>query len=312
MRAFFWAVCAILAAGPSLSALTQAKIKRGPSYRESESSYGGAIHLDRGAYSPTGRIRVTVIAPDANLDPRARDLIGDGKNGEITIKTRKARLENYRLVETGADTGIFYGYVTLTGFAHDADGDGVSDVRPQTGGAGPYYGKIAVDGRRDGLSVYWKPASGGRITQYADLGARVRSSGEEPKAETATVSVGWRLGTVAFDSQTYPAGGAARIRVYDPDMNLDPDRADRARLYVFSESDIAGVNLTAEEIRNDIGVFEAKISFTASEPSNGARLRAKPGDRVYALYTDSTLPKPYGQGDARKLRATARMSSYGD
>ena len=41
-------------------------------------------------------------------------------------------IDNYRLVETGTDTGIFTGEVILTGFSpHDADGDGNEDDATQ-------------------------------------------------------------------------------------------------------------------------------------------------------------------------------------
>jgi len=41
----------------------------------------------------------------------------------IKVSTRGNELNNYKLVESGADTGIFIGEVTLAGFAFDADGD---------------------------------------------------------------------------------------------------------------------------------------------------------------------------------------------
>ena len=42
----------------------------------------------------------------------------------LRVATKGFDLDNYRLVETGFDTGIFTGEVILTGFAHDPTGDG--------------------------------------------------------------------------------------------------------------------------------------------------------------------------------------------
>jgi hypothetical protein len=57
-------------------------------------------------------------------------------------------LTTYKLVESGADTGIFIGEVTLAGFAHDADGDGANDISGTatslTTGSGPTEGKLAT------------------------------------------------------------------------------------------------------------------------------------------------------------------------
>ena len=46
----------------------------------------------------------------------------------IKVSTRGNELSQYKLVESGADTGIFIGEVTLAGFKHDADGDGTNDI----------------------------------------------------------------------------------------------------------------------------------------------------------------------------------------
>ena len=56
-------------------------------------------------------------------------------------------LDPYKLVETGADTGIFTGEIILTGMSHiDADGDGNDDktatLTGYRGGTGPTDGQI--------------------------------------------------------------------------------------------------------------------------------------------------------------------------
>jgi hypothetical protein len=308
VKSVIFSACALVAFSSPLFALTKAKIKRGPSYRDAEQSFGGAIRLDKRSYSGVDRIRIVLIAPDANLSSSKRDVVGDGTNGEVTVKTRNGKLENYRLVETGANTGIFYGYVTLKSAIPDKHGK-ADDAGIVTGGKGPYYGTLKSDGQRDGLSVYWKPSQGGRITQYADVG-RIRngkSSKTKPVTAITSVGVAWTLARIDFDQDSYTPGGSARIRVHDPGMNRNADQADSISLFVFSESDIAGVSLQARETRKNSGMFEARVSFTPTQSSSGSRLRAHPGDRVYGLYRDTTLPKPYGKGDVKKLEAVAQI-----
>ena len=87
------------------------------------SNFGATIELDQKVYTWTDKIYVTIVAPDHNFDSQLVDEIGDTDVDPIRISTRSADIDNYRLVETGTDTGIFAGEVILTGFSHDADDD---------------------------------------------------------------------------------------------------------------------------------------------------------------------------------------------
>jgi hypothetical protein len=62
------------------------------------------------------------------MDSGLVDEIGNTVGDPLKVSTRGNELANYKLVESGADTGIFIGEVTLTGFQHDADGDGTNDI----------------------------------------------------------------------------------------------------------------------------------------------------------------------------------------
>ena len=57
---------------------------------------------------------ITVVASDYNFDSNIVDEIGTDDKGEITIRTRADELQ-YRLAETGPDTGVFTGELVLTG-----------------------------------------------------------------------------------------------------------------------------------------------------------------------------------------------------
>ena len=91
------------------------------------SNFGATIELDSKVYTWTDRVFVTIVAPDHNKDTSLVDEIG-GAGGTLTAQTRESKLTAYKLVETGIATGIFWGEITLQGFAHDADGDGTNDA----------------------------------------------------------------------------------------------------------------------------------------------------------------------------------------
>ena len=68
-------------------------------------------------------------------------------------------MEPYRLTETDVNSGIFTGEVILTGFLHDADGDGDVDTVPRTGGNGPTSGFLEVD-RDSAVTISFEFADG--------------------------------------------------------------------------------------------------------------------------------------------------------
>src|SRR3989441_13143986 len=78
------------------------------------STNGSPITIYRDSYSPTSEVHVVIHAPDFNSNPYLIDTIGDDPQNKIIISTRESSIP-YRLVETGPDTGIFTGYVTLSG-----------------------------------------------------------------------------------------------------------------------------------------------------------------------------------------------------
>ena len=77
------------------------------------SNFGATIDMDQKAYRPTDKVYLTVVAPDFNLDPEKIDEIGQNPQSTVQIQTSVDRLESYKLVETGPDTGIFVGELHL-------------------------------------------------------------------------------------------------------------------------------------------------------------------------------------------------------
>ena len=78
------------------------------------SNFGATVELDQNVYTWTDKVFITVVASDYNFDSNIIDEIGTTDKGEITIRTRAGEVQ-YRLAETGPDTGVFTGELVLTG-----------------------------------------------------------------------------------------------------------------------------------------------------------------------------------------------------
>ena len=112
---------------------------------------GSPILLYRDSYSPTSVVHIVINAPDFNSNQYAIDTIGDDPENKIIIHTRESSIP-YRLVETGMNTGIFAGYVTLSGTTSSC-----SSV------CGPTDGFLTASGD-DGLTVSFTYAKDKTIT----------------------------------------------------------------------------------------------------------------------------------------------------
>ena len=246
------------------------------------------IFFDRPAYSWTDKIKIKIIAPSWNTDKDLIDSIGDNNENPIKISTRSHSLESYKLTETDVSSGIFTGEVILTGFLHDADGDGDYDTTPRTVGNGPTSGFLEVE-RDSAVTVSFEFADGVVLSE--------------------SVPVSWNFGTVEFENDVFFSDDSVLVRVIDLDMNLNPEAIDQIPVEVFSDSDVGGITANAIETSESSGSFIATISLTQNSASSGNRLYAIPGDEISARYTDYTLPKPYSESDNLEIQAQARVES---
>jgi hypothetical protein len=246
------------------------------------------IFTDKPVYSWTDKVKITILAPSWNTDRHLIDSIGDDEYNPIKISTASHSLEPYRFTETGTNTGIFTAEITLTGFSHDADGDGDIDTIPRTLGNGPTSGFLEVD-RDSAITVSFEFADGVVLT------------------ESALTS--WNVGNVQFSESNFLSDKSALIRVIDPDLNLNPEALDQISLQVSSDSDVAGIEVAAVETSESSGVFVTTITFTQNLSSSGNRLLALPDDEIYAKYDDHTLPKPYSTSDNLEIISLARVTS---
>jgi hypothetical protein len=256
------------------------------------SNFGATVELDQKVYTWTDKVYITIVAPDHNFDSNLIDEIGSSNVNKITVATRGDKLNNYKLVETGVDTGIFTGEVILTGFSsHDADGDGTTGDATQTksaDGGGPTDGFLPADDD-DGLTVSFEFT--------------------EDETVVGSALIRWNIGEVQFLEASYPATGQGVVRVVDPDMNLNPEAVDTFDIDTWSDSDAGGIDLTVTETNEATGIFEGTVFFTVTDESSGHRLRVAEGDTVTAEYTDNTLPNPYTTADELQISATTFIGS---
>ncbi|HXV66597.1 MAG TPA: hypothetical protein VD731_05195 [Nitrosopumilaceae archaeon] len=249
------------------------------------SNFGATVELDQKVYSWTDKVYITIVAPDHNFDSNLIDEIGESAEDPIKVATRGNKLNDYKLVETGTDTGIFTGEVILTGFAHDADGiPGDEGPTQITGGLGPTSGFLETDDD-DGITVSFEFS--------------------EDETIVGSALIRWNIGEVQWLEASYPATGTGVVRVVDPDMNLNPEAVDNFEADVWSDSDAGGIDLTVTETNEATGIFEGTVFFTVSDESSGHRLRVAEGDTITAEYEDNTLPDPYTTADELDITATA-------
>ena len=259
------------------------------------SNFGIHIELDQRIYSWTDKVFITVIAPSFNIDSESVDEIGNDPQFPINISTRGYKIEQYKLVETGINTGIFTGEVTLTGFLHDADNNpdtGNSygfDTEPQTSGIGPTDGFIETE-ENDGINVSFK---------FSDDQTAVGSA-----------SIKWNLGEVRWLETGYPHYGHGVVRVIDPDMNLDPEMRDKISVKIWSDSDSSGTMMRLTETNTATGIFEGTAVFDLEKTSHRNLLNVSDQDMIYAEYTDYTLPSPYTKSDRLEITATTAINPH--
>ena len=261
------------------------------------SNFGATISLDQKVYTWTDKVYITITAPDHNFDSDLIDQIGDPEDDNpIKVSTRENRINYYRLVETGTDTGIFTGEVILTGFEHDADGKRGFDAPTQpttsydtrTNPAGPTDGYLEAEDD-DGITVSFEVSDDETV-----IGSAI---------------IRWNIGEIEWAEASYSASGNGLVRITDPDLNLNPESVDNFDVDVWSDSDPGGISLTVTETNEATGVFEGQVSFTTTDESSGHRLRVAEGDTITVEYEDHTLPDPYDTSDDLDILSTAIIGS---
>jgi len=258
------------------------------------SNFGATVELDQKVYTWTDKVYITIVAPDHNYDSNLVDTIGDTANDAVKVATRGHDINQYHLVETGTDTGIFTGEVILIGFTHDADGLSSTGTNGNDGPFGPGSDSADDTGPTNGF-----------LQADDDDGLTVSFEFSADETVVGSALIRWNIGEVSWIEASYPASGTGVVRVIDPDMNWNPEAIDNFGVDVWSDSDAGGIDLTVTETNEATGIFEGTVFFTTTSDSSGHRLRVAEGDTVTAEYKDNTLPDPYTTADELDITGTA-------
>ena len=262
-----------------------------PAFAESIPNYNdpyAPIFTDKSVYTWTDKIKMTILAPSWNSNRNLIDSIGDNPDTPINIGTSEHTLKSYKFTETDVNSGIFTAEVILTGFAHDANGDGNIDTVPRTTGTGPTNGFLEVD-RDSSVTISFEFTDGVVLVE--------------------SVPISWNQGSISFLKENILSDTSIMIRVIDPDMNLNPEALDHIQIHMSSDSDSAGIEVKGIETSESSGSFIATVSLSQTLSSSGNRLHALPGDKISAKYNDYTLPKPFSKSDYLQIETFAIVDS---
>lgn len=250
------------------------------------SDFGATVELDQKLYTWTDKVYITVVAPDHSLNKDVPTSIGQQPDQKITISTSKGEIHNYKLIETGKNTGIFTGEICLTGFkGHiSKEYDGVEGIT-EGSDSGPNDGKIACS-NDDYLSVSF-------TTRYDTV--------------IGSALIRWNIGEIQWLEPSYSRESMGSVRVIDPDMNMNPNEIEEFKIRVWSDSDVKGLWLTVRETGKASGIFDGQVKLSAKKTDDC--LMVQDGDTITAEYKDKTLPDPYTLKDELKITATSIIGS---
>ena len=260
-----------------------------------------------------GKVTVMIYAPGWNEDTGKRDRIGADSNSALTITSRGDGATNAKLdvcndsdseglIETGPNTGVFYGRLKLSGMDHDMNNDGVKETK--LGGTScknsPFdeYAKIET-GRDGAVTVNW---------EY---------NPEDNKTVSNTVTYGWSIATLEFLDDVYPLDGKTKVEFKLKEKDLGDMPKDKVDLNfrVWSDSDMAGILVEATQDANWKHKKPYWFYIQDHDESNGDNLFAQEGDTLYVEYVDTTLPavgsngEYYSMSDTLDIVATSSVTT---
>jgi len=235
-----------------------------------------------------GKVTIMIYAPGWNNDSDKRDRIGATADSALTITSRGDGNKNAELsycndsnseglIETGPNTGVFYGRLKLSGMDHDMNNDGVKEA--SLGGTScknsPFdeYAKIET-GRDGAVTVNW---------EY---------NPEDNKTVTKTMTYGWNIATIKFLEDEYPLDERNKVQFKLKEKDLGDIPKDKVDLEfrIWSDSDSAGITVEATQDKNWKHKKPYYFYIQDHEESNGDNLYAQEGDTLYVEYVDTTLP----------------------
>ena len=260
-----------------------------------------------------GKVTIMIYAPGWNEDSQKRDRIGATTESAITITARGDGNKNAELgvcndsdsegfIETGVDTGVFYGRLKLSASDHDMNNDGIVDTK--LGGTScknsPFdeYAKIET-GRDGAVTVNW---------EY---------NPEDNKVVTDSFTYGWSVAKINFLEDEYPLDDRNKVefKLKEKDLGDMPKNKIDLNFRVWSDSDLAGILVEATQNGNWKQKKPYYFYIQDDDESNGDNLFAKEGDTLYVEDVDTTLPaigpngEQWSKADTLDIIATTSVTS---
>ena len=241
-----------------------------------------------------GKVTVMIYAPGWNTDSDARDSIGHTAESAITITSRGDHgtfevgvcndSDSKGLIETGPNTGVFYGRLKLSASDHDMNNDGTKETKLGDTKCknSPFDEYAKVETGRDGaVTVNW---------EY---------NPEANKVVTKSMTYGWSTATIQFLEDQYPLDKLNKVEFKLKEKDLGDMPKDKVDLNfrVWSDSDMAGILVEATQDGNWKHKKPYFFYIQDHDESNGDNLFAQEGDTLYVEYVDTTLPKVGPNGE---------------
>ena len=227
---------------------------------------GVNIELDNTDYHPYSRVYVTVTATEKNVDQFRSDLI------IVSIERKSDNTGiNYKLVETGFNTGVFSGYLNLSG------------PNGMDGGIGPRDGMLKIN---VGDSMLIRFGEG-------EINIPIKHSN----------------GRVIWDKSRYVLGETAKLQVLDPDMNKNAGVTEILKVTLMTRS--MKILYELRETNTNSGIFMADIPFVNSTSKVlDKEVGVVTGEIVSAVYEDTTEnPREYAHKDGKlSIEASVKIS----
>ena len=248
-----------------------------------------------------GKVTVMIYAPGWNTDSDARDSIGHTAESAITITSRADHgtfevgvcndSDSKGLIETGPNTGVFYGRLKLSASDHDMNNDGTKETKLGDTKCknSPFDEYAKVETGRDGaVTVNW---------EY---------NPEANKVVTKSMTYGWSTATIKFLEDQYPLDKLNKVEFQLKEKDLGDMPKDKVDLNfrVWSDSDMAGILVEATQDGNWKHTKPYFFYIQDHDESNGDNLFAQEGDTLYVEYVDTTLPKVGPNGELNSKHDT--------
>ena len=237
-------------------------------------------------YSWEGKINVMIYAPGWNTDSQKMDTIGTSDETPIGVIVRNSVEGNSSAVkslspcgflETGPDTGLFYGRVKLSGTDLDVNGNGVGEMG---------FGKSSCANLSEGTSKSsHREAAKLESTQSGALTVWWKYNEEDDQVVSQSATYTMSEAEVEFSQEYYDDTDRVLVNLTDKDMKGKPKDKAQVFVRVYSDSDKSGIKVIFDKNLNPQIIY-----LSTNDESSSQRLYVQPGDIIYAEYDDYLMP----------------------